>query len=109
MQARIYLSEMFAPARRSYDNSHHVQNKTRLTAGLIYGWRTRIIRAACSPCGPPPRRRSDSLRSLVEPEVLIPVRINKNPPEGGFQLWLADQDYSRSALTLRAAAVTATF
>jgi len=37
---------MFAPARRSYDNSHHVQNKTRLTAGFIYGWRTRIIRAA---------------------------------------------------------------
>ena len=66
-------------------------NKTRLTAGFIYGWRTRIIRAARSPCGPPPqRRRSNSLRSLVEPEVLIPVRLNKNPPHGGFFLWLAD-------------------
>ena len=33
----------------------------------------------------------------------------QNPPHGGFALWLADQDYSRGALTLRAVAVTATF
>jgi hypothetical protein len=62
-----------------------------------------------SPCGPPslkhmevqmsrstgmrksdPLRRSSSLRSLVEPEVLIPVRQKKTRLTAGFLLWLAD-------------------
>jgi hypothetical protein len=51
-------------------------------------------------------RRSSSLRSLVEPEVLIPVRQKKTRRLAGFLLWLADQDYSRMALALRAAVAT---
>ncbi len=48
---------------------------------------------------------TDTAIPEYKPEVLIPVR-QKNPPFGGFDLWLADQDYSRYALALRAAVVT---
>ena len=89
---------------------------------FFYGWRTRITRAVRSPCGPPslkykevqmsrstgmyvsdPLRRSSSPCSLVEPEVLIPVRLKENPPDGGLSFMAGGLGLLAHALALRAA------
>ena len=53
---RDLAQALVADSIRSYNTRSSMQptDKTRLTAGFGYGWRTRIIRAARSPCGPPP-------------------------------------------------------